>query len=338
MSDLYTRVIDSIDPPHDTGTYTQKRIAEVRALGVFAAIHTESQLEAILFEVELASLARVDSWPSGEGFRIETQPLDREPQQARLSIRLTESRYRDLFLVFANDISEVLTGHSRAETAVRAVHQRVCKWQEFLKEHGPDGLSEERQAGLFGELHILENIFLARMSETGALSSWRGCRKANQDFQFRDFALEVKTCRAAIPSVVHISNIEQLTGGIIEHFFLTVVHVHQNESEGDTLPGIISRIRSRLDDPSYGMFSDGLAEVGYLDVHAGVYSRTRYLVREVLNYQVGDGFPRLLLEQIPEGVKAVKYQIGLDACQPYRVEAEAVIRAVQSRWEAERHE
>ena len=116
----------------------------------------------------------------------------------------------------------------------------------------------------------------------------------------------------------------------IEQVFLTVVHVHANEAAGDTLPELITTVRSELTTRDRHALDSGLQEVGYLDVHAQRYRGTRYQIREIRHFKVGPGFPRLTSQDLPAGVKGVRYEIGIDACSQFKVDSDDVRRELRT--------
>lgn len=61
-------------------------------------------------------------------------------------------------------------------------------------------------------------------------------------------------------------------------------------------------------------------EVGYLDAHERLYEKTRYQRINVIHHDVDHGFPRILREDLPEGVKKVSYAISLDAAREFRID------------------
>ena len=178
--------------------------------------------------------------------------------------------------------------------------------------------------GLFGELLILRDLFLPVLEANQVVPAWRGCKKAQQDFQFVDRALEVKTSRATILDRVSISSVQQLDEDGMSPLVLSVVHVHANETSGETLPEMIKSLRAVLSDDALDPFEEGLVEVGYLDEHENKYEKTRYQLNDVIHHEVKDGFPRILREDLPDGVKKVRYEISLDAARNFRIDEKAV--------------
>jgi hypothetical protein len=134
----------------------------------------------------------------------------------------------------------------------------------------------------------------------------------------------VKTSRATILDRVSISSVQQLDEDGMSPLVLSVVHVHANETSGETLPEMIKSLRAVLLDDVLDLLDEGLVEVGYLDEHEKKYEKTRYQLNGVIHHEVKDGFPRLLRENLPEGVKKVRYEISLDAARNFRIDEKAV--------------
>jgi hypothetical protein len=330
MSESFTEIVDSFEDAGQKGIFVQKRDSRIEVLDVFAARKIESGLEALLVQAKPSLLPRIEDWPRSEGFHVNIRPSQDKTGAVLVCLELTAREFREVFLSLAEDVCSVLTRESEPREAIRAMLRRLYRWQEFLRKHRPDGLSEEARIGLFGELEVLRSLFLGVLADSRAVSGWRGCRGANQDFQYSAFALEVKTTRAATPDRIHISNVVQLDEDGIDTMFLYLVLAEQNEAAGVSLPAIVAELRSRLDGHALDLFNEGLVEVGYLDTHEPLYAATLYRVREVWPFSVTGEFPRLRREDIPAGIKGVKYQIGIDACKPYLVEHEVVSTAVRN--------
>ena len=213
--------------------------------------------------------------------------------------------------------------------AIKSIHNLLFTWQQFLRKHSTDGLSEQARVGLFGELEILYSLFLKQLNKTVALEGWRGCKKAHQDFQYHDFALEVKTTRAVTPELINISNARQLDNENISSLFLTVVNVDQNPSSGISLQDQVERIRDCLSGASIDLFEEGLLKVGFLDKHKKSYEKELYSVKSISHFKISDGFPHILHSHIPEGVKQVKYKISISSCYSYKVENSFVAKSVK---------
>lgn len=331
MGDNFEEIVGSLTATTQEGLFVQKRDSRIRALSVFAARNISNSLEALLVQTKPALLATLEEWPKSEGFDVVLRPVKGKVGDATLvCLELTSPRYRDVFMSLAEDICKVVSVETDAQSALQKMHRRLYRWQEFLKRHREEGLSPEQRVGLFGELEILQEVFLKTLEPVHAIQGWRGCKKAHQDFQYQGFALEVKATRAVTPDRIHISNIQQLDEEGVDEMFLSLVWLHQNESSGRSLPAIIAEIRSTLSDPAETLFNEGLMEVGYLDIHQSIYEKELYQVRKITVFLVGEGFPRLTHSMIPDGIKGVKYQISIDACGPFLVEEDAFQSSVHN--------
>lgn len=309
------------------GEYTQKRLMGITAVDAFAARRLTDGLEALLLIMRPSCLKGIAEWPQSRGFHTELRDADpKTKDKTRLHLQLTEERYREVFYALCEDVCTVLATSDADRSAVQACHTRLVRWQNFLQKHRPDGLSPEQQTGLFGELLVLRDLLLP-LDPLGTIRAWRGCNKANQDFQYPGKALEVKTTRATIPDRVSISNVQQLDEDGLSPLVLTVVHVHANETSGETLPELVNSVRAMIPPNLREIFEEGLIEAGYLDAQVELYEQIRYQVNEVLHHEVQEGFPRVLRDQLPEGVKNVRYEISIDAARPFRVE-EARVREI----------
>jgi len=59
-----------------------------------------------------------------------------------------------------------------------------------------------------------------------------------------------------------------------------------------------------------------LAEVGYLHVHAELYSK-RFSVAETVFHVIGEGFPMIDPATLPGGITNLKYSLELGALAPF---------------------
>ncbi len=323
---LFTTKVSEIDVKGKQGPHQALLISAITVIDARAAVRVSDGLEAIQLTASAASLSRIIEWPSCGGFEVNLEPETPGSPLSKMNIfiQLTESRFREVFYSLCDDVCSVLTNETSEADAASKIHSRLIKWQSFLKQHQADGLSPEAQVGLFGELLVLRDLFLPVLEANQVVPAWRGCKKAQQDFQFADRALEVKTSRATILDRVSISSVQQLDEDGMAPLVLSVVHVHANETAGETLPEMVKSLRAVLRDDVLDLLDEGLVEVGYLDEHEKKYEKTRYQLNGVIHHEVKDGFPRLLRKNLPDGVKKVRYEISLDAARDFRIDEKAV--------------
>ena len=109
--------------------------------------------------VELDSTADRQSFspPRWRGMKFETLVLDipdRNTTHIRLYLELHE--HRAVLVSVCSDIARTLLEVDTPQNRTRELQGCVDRWSRFFQRHGLEGLSQEAQQGLFGELTWLE--------------------------------------------------------------------------------------------------------------------------------------------------------------------------------------
>jgi hypothetical protein len=99
-----------------------------------------------------------------------------------------------------------------------------------------------------------------------------------------------------------------------------------------TLVELVETIRALLASAplSLVVFEDALLAVGYLDAHAIRYAHPGYLIREHHFCEVKDEFPRIVGDDLRDGVGDVTYSVSVAACLPYEVKEAEFIAILQA--------
>src|SRR5882757_2561357 len=84
------------------------------------------------------------------------------------------------------------------------------RWKAFLSGKRTGILSVEEVRGLFAELQFLRDLYQSRLPHPEAIDAWCGADRVQQDFIFRDNAVEVKSLSGKERSAVRISSEDQL--------------------------------------------------------------------------------------------------------------------------------
>lgn len=309
----------------DVGQYVRLRYPRIAACPTYAARRTPSGHEVIILEVDKNSIPAGIEYPDSRGFSIDVIPLEEgRSGSTRLVLSLTDPVYRDVFLSLAYDVATVLASAQTERQAVQDFVSRLGRWQAFLRRHGPEGLSAEAKRGLFGELVVLRDLLLPAVGGD-AVAFWKGPEGAAHDFQLPGGSIEVKSTVAATPGEFRVSNVLQLDDSLSKALFVVLVLLQEGESQGETLPDLVSSLRSTLSGEVLGQLDDRLIDVGYLDRHAHQYSSPRYHVRSRRFFKVDEGFPRIVSSIVSEGVIEVSYSVAVAACLPYVCEEDAVL-------------
>ncbi len=129
-----------------------------------------------------------------------------------LTITLASPDYVELFRALCADLISSTRSLTRTDQpqALLAVVARIVRWQGLLKNMRARALSPSQQLGLYGELAVLRDIFLAHTDAFAAVSAWRGPSGGEQDFQFTGWLFEVKSQLATSDTLIRVSSAHQL--------------------------------------------------------------------------------------------------------------------------------
>lgn len=302
---------------HAAGIH-RRRITPPENRALYLGFKKPDDRRVFLLRVAKTHLPQASALPAMRGVEVWAAALPPDlPAHASLGLTLREARYADVFTALVNDLASHVGAQSNDAEAVAAFLSRVGKWQKFLENH-VEGLGEEAQRGLFGELRFLRDHVLPRLGSSG-VPGWTGSRRTPQDFQFPSCVVEVKTSIAKQLQVLRIANERQLDDAHVQALFLYHLSLEPLRGMGETLPQLVESVRSGLGvSIEREHFEDTLLEAGYLDAHAPRYSAVGYSDREVNVFRVREGFPRLTERDLPPGVGDVSYAISVDQCQPFR--------------------
>jgi hypothetical protein len=199
------------------------------------------------------------------------------------------------------------------------LRQRLARWDDFFANVGAQGLSLGAQRGLFGELWFLSEQLVPVTGALRAVDGWVGQRQAHQDFQLQEAAIEIKTSTAKQLIEIRIASERQLDDRGLPPLYLTVLLLTELEAGGEALPERVGKVRELASQAGVASsFEEKLREAGYVDEQAEMYRRG-YVVRSFHAFAVGNGFPRLLEEDLPNGVGDVSYSIDLALARSYEV-------------------
>lgn len=247
---------------------------------------------------------------------------------AHFGVVLKEPRFSDVFAALVEDlVRRVAEAGSPVEQA-QAFLGQLARWQKFLAA-SLEGLGEEAQRGLWGELRVLRELLLPALG-TAAVAGWKGPEKAHQDFQFHGGALEVKTTLAKQPQVVRIASERQLDVADWPALFLHVLALDVREGRAESLPEMVASVRAAVagDAAARETLEDGLLAAGYLDAQADRYAGRGYSVRSERCFWVKRGFPAIVERDLPRGVGNVAYALAVEACERFACESAAITAAL----------
>ena len=248
---------------------------------------------------------------------LTTVQADGAPGEVELRIMLAAPEMAGVFTRFCDDVIGAVAAAQSDPGAVRNLLERFAHWQRLFAAEG-GGLSSIEAQALFGELWVLENLFLS-LGGSQSIEAWRGPDREDRDFLVSGLGIEVKTTRADEPAAVTISNEAQLDVAGLDALYLVILKLEAlRGGKGSTLNDSVDSILDALALEAVPLFRDRLLRYGYFDQHSDRYNGVVYVIREVAVFRVEEGFPRILEKDLVPGVGSVTYRLALSACEPWR--------------------
>lgn len=310
----------SLDAARSGKGITRQRIAPQAAIDIHLAVEYPGATRMVLFGIPDAELAKAFDIPQATGISIRAVPAASEAGWGHAEVRLADSRYDELFVALADDLVGQVMSAASPLIAINRLSDRFRRWEAFLKVVEPSGLSQERRAGLFGELHVLREHLLP-LDAAAAVAAWVGPMGSHQDLQAPGWALEVKTSRTKVPVSVRISGERQLDDLGLDFLGLAHIGLEQRRHSGETLPEIVASVRALLaGTPAAEQFEALLFAAGYSAAHEHRYVDDGYLIRFDELFVVREGFPRMTERDLPLGVGEVAYSVEVAALGSFRME------------------
>lgn len=310
---------------HKTCHGTVRRLVGLDAIcPMFIGVKAPAMLRTFILEVPRDNVPLSDIIPVSRGLHFMVQITGDEILSNHASLILSSSAvgYNEIFASIAEDLYSKLHSLTKRKEVIAGFLTRVRLWQVFFEKQGNDGLSEEAQRGLYGEIQFLKNHVLPCASNMEkAVLAWTGPRSRQHDFQFGAAAVEVKTSASKQHQKLQIASEQQLDETTVEKLYLYYLSVALIEGGADTLPALVDDIRAvlSLQPSALAEFDNLLIEAGYVDSHRGKYNSIGYSIREYAVFLVENDFPRIRESDIRSGVGDVKYSISVAQCRNYEV-------------------
>lgn len=321
LEDVWKSLED--DSKYETRTCILKRRLEpLSSCDVFLGYEKPVNKRMLLLRISSSNIPELESLPRSKGFDVRAVSLpEGDEDHATLELILTDSRFTDIFTNLVQDVVDNITAQKTEMLMIKAFIERLVKWQQFLDRYGHEGLGDEAQRGLFGELWFLRKYLIPILGINKAIDAWKGSSRKAQDFQFSDCAVEVKTTISKQHQKMYIASERQLDDTGLTALFLQHISLMESSGSGETLSDMVEDIRKNIaDEPAARQkMEDSLFEAGYLNAHAYRYNKTGYMVRSSGIFRIREGFPRITESDLLNGVGDVHYSVNVSECMHYTV-------------------
>jgi len=321
ISDIWNNL--DIKSQNETRSYTiTLRIFPNSQYNLFLGYDTHKNQRLLLMKIKTENEPCSDNFPKSKGFTINKLHFPHDSDEyLTIGLILLENQYLDIFTILVNDVVNHIIAEKNEKSAIHTFLLRLKIWQQFLDKCGNDGLSHAEQIGLYGELRFLNDYLIPMFGSEKAVFSWIGPDNGRQDFQIEGMAFEVKTSAGKTDEFIHISSEEQLNDQSLRALFLYHLFIREIRNSSETLPNLIDQIQEKIYDDitTAEKFETLLMKSGYLEDHRKKYADHAYSDRTINVYHVTGNFPRIIPEQLVEGVGNVSYTLNLSACNPFRI-------------------
>ena len=316
------------DPRESHVGYLIRRLTPELNYDLILAIEKPKNVRLLMLRVRTYSIKKDLIFPKSLGFEVRQVRLEGDDSSyVTIQLILSNSRYSDIFTSLVQDIVDRLTLIPAETDAVKEFIARLRQWQAFLEKYPPEGLSQSKQQGLYGELWCLRQTLIPQLGACYAVQSWTGPNGTQQDFQLPNCAIEVKTTLAKQHQKLSISSERQLDDTNTGTLLLYHLSLDSRQGRGESLVEIIATIRTLIaeDLTAQTQFEALLLAIGYLDTQAHLYEGTGYSIRESNYFKVVDDFPRILESDLRNGIGDVRYTISVAECKRFSLlEAEVI--------------
>lgn len=283
-------------------------------LNVYLATIFPTNSKALMLEILNPNIIKKSHLKKFKG--VEIKVLDSDNTKPAIAILLTDNELLDLFILFTDEIIKELDSVVSEQGALECLYNQISKWRKLFITMNP-GLSVEEQMGLMGELSFIKDAINNSIDPNIILNYWAGPENYIYDFlcEKSNIAIEIKALSQNSEDI-QISNETQLDEKGLYYLKLVIYKFSLNKHNGSTLPDLIKEIESHFNSASISKFHEKLVDMGY-DQEEELYYNRYFNLKQRLLFYVEEGFPRIIDNNLPTGVKKVKYSIALANCMEF---------------------
>lgn len=249
-----------------------------------------------------------------------------------LNLVLERTENAEIFLTLCKSLMGATTIISPGQdaAALDIILTRLWRWQELLKKGNSGLLSTEAQIGLFGELLILRDVFIANLDPYEAVNCWNGPLPDEQDFGYAERILEVKTTRTTRDQTFTVNSLAQLdtSSGSIILAFQTLGVFENDPPDGMSLNALVDDVRGRI-----GGDSSAVAELDIRLTLSGYkqnpeYDRIGFVAATRRLFDVSGEFPRIEPAELRRGILRATYTVSVDECMRFELDPDEAVQRI----------
>lgn len=298
------------DTSFDAPLVYQRFSAEIKP-DVFIALKNPGRFRAVAFLVETTLKRDVAGYNTFKDISIEFFPSDISSQKVFLLVTLVNRDHENIFSTLCEDLIYKVAEVADNNVIVNDVLERLSAWQLLFEKSSRKGLSDELQRALYGECYFMRNYLKRNTNFSICIDAWKGPQRAVQDFQYGNWAVEVKTTQGKNHQKIHISSERQLDTSFVPFIYLYHLSLEVRDHHGETLNEVIESLSVLFGDNSIALsvFRLKLLEYGYFDRHKVLYEETGYTIRNLNIYRITEDFPRITEQGLSPEIGDVRYSL-----------------------------
>lgn len=296
----------------------------------FIGFRRYEKLRCIGLKIKKENSPDLSRYSNLRDIKSELIPDEMDMSKVYLLILLNNTQHEDVFATLCEDLINGISDIQDEHKVVKEFLNRLEKWKSLFDKASAEGLGSEEQRGLYGELYFLRTWLNNANDYSKCIQSWVGTEKAIRDFQYSDWALEIKTTHGNNHQKIQINNERQLDTSNLNNLMLLHLSLEVQQNNGETLNELATHLIKLLsaDIASQTQFRSKLFQAGYFKHHAALYDNTGYQIRQQNYYLVNKEFPRIEEKDIRRGVGEVKYSIILSEYTDYIITENSVLQSI----------
>jgi len=322
----YQSLWNDLEADGESGAgHVVRRIHPESKVDLFLAVAKPSNRRMLTLSVDADIADALDELPAGHGIATRAHQVG-DLQRAQLELVLMDPSCGDIFSALVEDVAGAVAPAADDRAAVSMWIARLRRWQRLLASLSPEGLSGERQRGLYAELWVLRHHLIEAVGPEASVRAWTGPDAASHDFELAHGALEAKATAGKQHQVLRIASERQLDDTGVAALFLFHLSLDVRQGEGETLVQAVGAVRAGLSGTAAAAaYEERLLAAGYSDAHEARYRRVAYTVRESNFFHVREDFPRITEADLPPGVGDIRYSVSVSEAKHWLTEPATVM-------------
>ena len=322
-------LLDLQEHPYDPNRNISRECDCDNGVKLIYSIAAGSRTRLISIPIDQAISDR--AFPTWKGVSINLVNIPEYAPETQTFVELHQSADTegDIFVIVADDIRREMGTLPGGKHTANKLIEILKKWHVFFSQGKKPIIPALEAQGLYGELLFLKELILS--IGTQSIGNWEGGNNTH-DYYIGQNAVEVKTCSTQNPYKAHISSEHQLDNRDVNgRLFLRFYALRKDHNGGQRLPEIIEEIREllKMDTSGLEQFNSKIFKLGYLDAAEDFYT-DGYTIRDTYSFEIKEGFPRIVMRNVPSGVSNLEYDLTIGQCMDYVIDAEKLMKGVKS--------